>query len=108
MSQTVEEKLKSLEKAIEHLHGIEEEHFEELNNTFSNRAESQLNLLRYLFRRCQMLKIFIKSAVRESGLKEDVTDRLWSEAKKCAETETGEEEIFAEYRQELRQDDDRD
>ena len=55
-----------------------------------------------------MLKIFIKSAVRESGLKEDVTDRLWSEAKKCAETEAGEEEIFAEYRQELREDDDRD
>jgi len=108
MSQTVEEKIKSLEEAIKHLQGIEEEHFEELNDTFSNRSESQLNLMRYLFKRCQMLKIFIKSAVRESGLKEDVTDRLWSEAQKCAETEAGEEEIFAEYRQELREDDDRD
>jgi hypothetical protein len=108
MSKTVEEKIKSLEEAIKLLQGIEVEHFEELSSNFSNRAESQLNLLRYLFKRCQMLKIFTKSAVRESGLKEDVIDRLWSEAEKSAETEGAEEEIFAEYRQELRLDDDRD
>ena len=108
MSQTVEEKLKSLEEAIKHLQGIEAENFEELNNTFSNRAESQLNLLRHLFKRYQVLEVFTKSAVRESGLADEIVKRLWKEAEKHVEAESVENEMLAEYRQELRQDDDRD
>jgi hypothetical protein len=56
MSHAFENRLNGLELAMRHLQTLEEERYEALSNDFSNRTESTLNLIQFLFRQCQLLR----------------------------------------------------
>ena len=104
MRAAAETRVKELEGAIKHLQKIQQEQYENLNNEFSNRTESQFNLLKYLFTKYEVLKEVAKSIAREAKISQSRLDELWKEAKELAANISIQDEMLEEYKDDLEKD----
>lgn len=101
MSPASEAKIKELEKSIGHLQKVHVEQVEELSNSFSNRIESQFNLIKYLFTKYMTLKEFAKALARDSQVTEGRLDELWTKAKEMAAHYSIQDEMLEEYQKDM-------
>jgi hypothetical protein len=101
MSQALEKRIKDLEKALLALQKLSADHYETLANDFSNRAESQYNLVKYLFKQYQVMKEVIGLMTKELNLAESRVSNLWSEAKDKAASVSIQDDLLADYQKEL-------
>lgn len=104
MSAGVETRIQNLETALKHLQNMEEEHFETLNNDFSNRTESQHGLLQYLFKQTQILKEVILLLSGELNMDQTLVEELWTRAKEKVASYSVQDVLLDEYRKELGKD----
>lgn len=101
MSASLEERVKNLEVAFKHLQKMAEERYEELQNDFSNRSESQYHLLKHLFQQHQMMKELIRSVARELQIEETQFEALMTQAKEHSSYKTIQDDFLEEYQKEL-------
>jgi ABC-type Zn uptake system ZnuABC Zn-binding protein ZnuA len=104
MSVTTETRVKELEGAIKHLQKIQQEQHENLSSEFSNRIESQFNLLKYLFTKYETMKEVAKSIAREAKISQSRLDELCQEAKERAANISIQDEMLEEYKDVLEKD----
>jgi hypothetical protein len=96
VSDSLEHRVKSLELAVKHLQNMEEEHFENLTSDFSNRLESQFNLLKYLFKQYQALKELSRVLASKLEMDEKQFAALLAEIKAKMEMVSIEDEFLSE------------
>ncbi len=104
MTKSKESEAKELKKAIQLLQRTQDEQYESLKNEFSNRAESQCNLMKYLFQKYQIMKEVLKALTAELAVEPKRLDELWKEAKEKCASSSIEDEMVENYSEELGKD----
>jgi len=98
---SLERRVKELEGGIEHLQKIQQEQHEDLNNVLSNRVESQFNLVRYLFKKYQIMKEVVRHLAKKSDVPDSQLQKIWEEAKERVAESTIGNEMLEEYQKEF-------
>jgi hypothetical protein len=96
VSESLENRVKSLELALKHLQSMQAEHFESLTNDLSNRSESQFNLLKYLFKQYQVLKELSRVLASKLEMNERQFAALLAEIKAKMQMVSIEDEFLSE------------